>query len=306
MKGFKVATVQTASVFMDRAATVEKAIGLIREAAKGGAKLIVFPEALVPTYPVWSWFLKPSQFDEIEALYSAYLDQSVDVPGPETRALGKAAREAGVHVVIGVTERNTEASGASLFNSLVFICPDGEVVGKRRKLVPTAAERMVWASGDGSTVGVVKTELANLGALICWENYMPLARYAMYAEGAELILAPTWDQSDLWQASMRHIAKEGRAYVVGCSSLMRSSDIPGRFGLGPFLPDTEWLNRGGSVIVDPEGTVVAGPLFKEEGILYADVDPVAFRGLKWNLDVAGHYARPDVFTFAVDRGVKTP
>jgi nitrilase len=306
MEAFKVAAVQATPVFLDRAATIDKAIGLIGIAADAGARLIVFPEAFVPGYPLWSWFLKPSQFDEIEATYSEYLDQSVTVPGPETSALGKAAKEAGVYLAIGVSERNVESSGGSLFNSIVFIGPSGEVVGKRRKLVATAAERLVWGHGDGSTVAVVDTPLAKLGGLICWENYMPLARYAMYSGGAELILSPTWDQSEVWQATMRHVAKEGRAYVVGCASLMRLSDVPERLAFRKFLPDGEWINTGGTVIMDPEGNVMAGPLRKEEGILYADLDPAILRGLKWNLDVAGHYARPDVFTFDVDRTKKTP
>lgn len=306
MEAFRVAAVQATPVFLDRSATVEKAIGLIQEAAKEGAKLIVFPEAFIPGYPLWSWFLKPSQFDEIEATYSEYLNQSLTIPGLETDALGKAANEAGVHLAIGMSERNVESSGGSLFNSLVFIGPDGTVIGKRRKLVATAAERLVWGQGNGSTLGVIDTPLAKLGGLICWENYMPLARYAMYSGGAELMLAPTWDQSDVWQATMRHIAKEGRAYVVGCASLMRPGDIPESFDFHEFLPDSEWLNKGGSVIVDPEGTIIAGPLWKEEGILYADVDPAFLRGLKWNLDVAGHYARPDVFTFQVDRTDRIP
>ncbi|MFI5385244.1 MAG: carbon-nitrogen hydrolase family protein [Fimbriimonadales bacterium] len=305
MEAFRVAAVQATPVFMDRVATVDKAIGLIRKAAKEGARLIVFPEAFVPTYPLWSWFLKPSQFDHIESLYSEYLDQSLTIPGPETAALGEVAKELGVFVVTGACERNVESSGGTLFNSLAFIGPDGSVIGKRRKLIATGAERLVWGSGDGSTVGVVETALGRVAGLICWENYMPLARYAMYAGGAEVILAPTWDQGEVWQASMRHIAKEGRAYVVACANVIRREDIPERFGFREFLPEG-WLNTGGSAIVDPEGTVIAGPLFREEGILYADLDPAILRGLKWNLDVAGHYARPDVFTFSVDRTPRVP
>ena len=306
VEAFRIAAVQASPVFMDRAATLEKAIGLISVAAKEGASLVVFPEAFLPGYPIWTWFLKPSQFEEIEALYGEYLEQSVTIPGQETALIGKAAKSAGVHVGIGVTERNSEASGSSLFNSFVLFDSSGAVVGKRRKLVPTGPERMIWAQADGSSVGVVETRLGRIGALICWENYMPLARYAMQSGGAEVMLAPTWDCGGVWQASMRHIAKEGRAYVVGCCSAMRLDDVPERFGFRAEMPEGEWVNRGGTVIVDPEGTVLAGPLFEQEGILYADADPKLLRGVKWNLDVAGHYARPDVFRFEVDRTARVP
>ena len=306
MEGIRVAAVQASPVFLDRTATTDKAVDLIAKAGAQGASLVVFPEAFIPTYPLWTWYIKPSEFELVERLYANYLDQSLVVPGPETERLGKAAKAAAIHVAIGVSERNVEASGTSLFNSILFFGPDGSMLGKRRKLVATGPERLVWAQGDGSTVGVVETSIAKLAGLICWENYMPLARFAMYSGGAEIVIAPTWDQSGVWQATMRHIAKEGRCYVVGCSNITRSTDVPASFGLGAHLPEGEWINRGGSLIVDPEGTVIAGPLFEEEGTLVADLDPALLKGVRWNLDVAGHYARPDVFTFGVDRSVRTP
>jgi nitrilase len=299
----KIAVVQAAPVVLDREATVSKACELIAEAGRSGARLVVFPEAFIPTYPDWVWRIPPGQHRVLADMYAELLEQSVEIPGPVTEELSKAARQAGVYVAMGLNERNAQASNASLYNTLLYIGPEGELLGKHRKLVPTAPERMVWAQGDGSTLEVYDTSLGKLGGLICWENYMPLARYSLYAWGVQIYLAPTWDNGEPWLSTLRHIAKEGRAYVVGCSIAMRKQDIPDHFGFKAkyYSEVGEWINKGDSAIVSPDGKFVAGPLNAEEGILYSELDPRQMRGSKWNLDVAGHYARPDVFRLTVNK-----
>ena len=303
MSTFKIAVVQAAPVVLDREATVSKACELIAEAGRSGARLVVFPEAFIPTYPDWVWRIPPGQHRVLADTYAELLEQSVEIPGPVTEVLSQAARQAGVYVAMGLNERNAQASNASLYNTLLYIGPDGDLLGKHRKLVPTAPERMVWAQGDGSTLEVYDTSLGKLGGLICWENYMPLARYSLYAWGVQIYLAPTWDNGEPWLSTLRHIAKEGRVYVVGCSIAMRKQDIPDRFEFKAkyYSEAGEWINKGDSAIVSPDGKFVAGPLNAEEGILYAELDPRQMRGSKWNLDVAGHYARPDVFRLTVSK-----
>jgi nitrilase len=299
----KIAVVQAAPVVLDREATVSKACELVAEAGRSGAHLVVFPEAFIPTYPDWVWRIPPGQHRVLADMYAELLEQSVEIPGPVTEELSKAARQAGVYVAMGLNERNAQASNASLYNTLLYIGPEGELLGKHRKLVPTAPERMVWAQGDGSTLEVYDTSLGKLGGLICWENYMPLARYSLYAWGVQIYLAPTWDNGEPWLSTLRHIAKEGRVYVVGCSIAMRKQDIPDHFGFKAkyYSEVGEWINKGDSAIVSPDGKFVAGPLNAEEGILYSELDPRQMRGSKWNLDVAGHYARPDVFRLTVNK-----
>ena len=204
---------------------------------------------------------------------------------------------------MGLNERNVNASNASMYNTLLYIDPEGNLLGKHQKLVPTAPERMVWAQGNGSTLEVYDTTLGKLSGLICWENYMPLARYSLYAWGVQIYLAPTWDNGEPWLSTLRHIAKEGRVYVVGCSIAMRKQDIPDRFEFKAkhYAEVGEWINKGDSAIVSPDGKFVAGPLNAKEGILYAELDPRQMNGSKWNLDVAGHYARPDVFRLTVSK-----
>ena len=303
MSTFKIAVVQAAPVVLNREATVSKACELIAKAGRSGARLVVFPEAFIPTYPDWVWRIPPGQHRVLADMYAELLEQSVEIPGPVTEELSQAARRADVYVAMGLNERNANASNASLYNTLLYIGPEGHLVGKHQKLVPTAPERMVWAQGDGSTLEVYDTSLGKLSGLICWENYMPLARYSLYAWGVQIYLAPTWDNGEPWLSTLRHIAKEGRAYVIGCSMVMRKEDIPDRFDFKAkyYSEVGEWINKGDSAIVSPDGKFVAGPLHAEEGILYAELDPRQMRGSKWNLDVAGHYARPDVFRLTVSK-----
>lgn len=299
---FKIAAVQAAPVFLNREATLEKAGALIREAGSAGGRLIVFPESFIPAYPEWVWVVPSGRDRILSQLYGELLENAVTIPSPATERIGQAAKETGSYVVMGVTERDTEASGASLYNTLIYFGPGGEILGKHRKLVPTGGERIVWAQGDGSTLEVYDTPLGKLGGLICWENYMPLARYAMYAWGTQLYVAATWDRGEPWLSTLRHIAKEGRVYVIGCGIAMRKEDIPDRFEHKKFYaPERDWINSGDSAIINPHGEMIAGPASNKEEILYAEVDPQMMRGPKWILDVAGHYARPDVFELIVHR-----
>jgi nitrilase len=299
----KVAAVQASPVFLDLHATVEKACTLIREAAENGARLVVFPEAFVPGYPVWVWFIPSGQTHPLRELYTELHANSISIPGPECACLGEAAAEYGVTVAIGVNERNSEGSGSSLYNTLLYLASDGSVLGKHRKLVPTAGERLVWGRGDGSDLEVFSLPFGKLGGLICWENYMPLARYALSAWGEQIHVAPTWDRGEPWLSTMRHVAKESRVFVLGCCQSFHKDDIPDRFSFKEeFLGGVEgWLNPGHTVIVDPDGKVIAGPAKEEETILYAEVRPDQLIGPRWQLDVAGHYGRPDVFELVVHR-----
>ena len=303
---FLIAAVQATPVFLDRSATIEKACGLIATAGREGAKLAVFPEGFVPTYPDWIWVLPPKENRIMTNLYAELVQQSVTVSSDDVTQLCKAAKQAKIHVVIGINERNDEASGSSLYNTILYIDEDGKLLGKHRKLIPTAPERMVWAQGDGSTLEVYDTQIGKLGGLICWENYMPLARYSMFAWGTQIYVAPTWDNGEPWLSTLRHIAKEGRVYVIGCCSAAQMNDIPDRYEFKKFYDKSkEWINVGDSAIINPDGKTIAGPLNKQEGILYAEVDLTLVTGSRWKLDVAGHYARPDVFQLTVNREART-
>jgi len=301
-----VAAVQAAPVFLDLEATLEKACSLIAEAGDRGASLAVFPEAFVPAYPLWVWYVPPGKTQDLRALYSELLSNAIDVPGPEVDVLCEAAKRSGIAVAIGVNERNAEASGSTLYNTLLYIGPDGNVLGKHRKLVPTVGERLVWGQGDGSDLMVHDLPIGKIGGLICWENYMPLARYTMYARGVEIYVAPTWDRGEPWISTVRHIAKEGRCYVVGCCAAVNLKDVPDRlpFKSAYLSGSADWLNPGLSVIADPDGKIIAGPLDSEEGILIAEVKRSTIDGSRFQLDTAGHYARPDVFDLRVASGAR--
>jgi len=294
---FTIATIQASPVFMDLDASISKACKLIKKAAKKGADLAVFPEVFLPGYPDWVWHVPPGDMALNQELYALLLEQSVTVGSAETDRLCKAAKDSGIYVVIGINERNTQSSGGSIYNSLLFINPKGKLFGHHQKLVPTVAERMVWAHGDANTVDAYATDIGKVGGLICWENYMPLVRYALYEKGVELYLAPTYDEGSTWNASMRHIGKEGRCFVSGCCMVLKKEDVLQKVPqLKPYYKDVgKWINQGNSLMTDFNGTVIAGPLNAKEGILLADVDLHKLRASKWNLDVAGHYSRPDAF-----------
>lgn len=303
---YTAAVVQAAPVLFDREATIDKAVGLIGEAAEQGASLVLFPEAFVPAYPRGFAFgsVVGSRTDEGRDLWQRYWSESVDVPGPATERLGEAAREHGVHLAIGVIEREGRygsAAGGTLYCTTLYFGPDGGLLGKHRKLKPTAAERIVWGEGDGSTLTALDTPLGTLGGLICWEHYMPLARAAMYGKGVQVWLAPTADSRDAWQATMRHVALEGRCWVLGCNQFVTKDMYPADLPEHELLAgQPEVMSRGGSVVVSPLGEVVAGPLWDEEGILYAQIDLAEVSRAKLDFDPVGHYARPDVFRLVVD------
>jgi nitrilase len=299
----KVAVVQAAPILFEREATVEKVCHLTHEAAAQGAKLILFPEALIPAYPRGLTFgtVVGRRSSAGRRVFQRYWENSVDVPGPDTEALGKAAREASVYLAIGVIERDTQTSRGTLFCTLLYFGPDGQLLGLHRKLKPTGAERLIWGEGDGSTLTALDTELGKIGGLICWENYMPLARMAMYNKGVELYLAPTADARDTWLATLRHIACEGRCFVLGCNQFVTKDMYPADLeGLEELdgLPDI--ICRGGSAIISPLGKVLAGPLLDEEGTLVADLNLSLIARSKFDFDVVGHYARPDVFQLSVN------
>jgi nitrilase len=303
MRKVTAAAVQATPVFLDRDATVERSEKLIHEAATNGAGLMVFPETFIPGYPDWVWRV-PAWEGPSGELYERLLDNAVVVPGPATEAIGRAAKRAKAFVSIGVNER--ERTGSTLYNTQMYFGPDGRVLAKHRKLMPTGGERLVWGMGDGSTLEVVETPFGRLGGLTCWENYMPLARFAMYAKGIDVWCAPTWDNSEGWISTLRHIALEGRVFVIGVAPLLRGSDVPddvpGRQDV--WGGEDDWMCRGASTIVGPDGDVLAGPLMEEEGILYAELDAATARRSRAEFDPVGHYSRPDVFRLSVDDRAK--
>ncbi len=294
------AAVQAAPVFLDLDATLEKVTRLVKEAAAGGAGLVVFPEAFVPGYPDWVWRSTPWSD---QAWYERLYDEAVEVPGPATEALAAAARAASTYLSIGVNERE----GGTLYNTLLYFEPDGSLLGKHRKLMPTGAERLIWGQGDGSGLLVFDTAFGRLGGLTCWENYMPLARAALYAQGIDVYLAPTWDNSDMWVPTLRHIAKEGRVYVLGVTSCLRGYDVPRDLPRSEEMygGEHDWMARGNTTICGPEGEILAGPLEGEEGILYAEIDADHARKVRRQFDPAGHYARSDVLRLVVDLAAKS-
>lgn len=302
MTQYKAAVVQSASIPFDPLASAEKAARLIREAAEAGARLAVFPEVFLGGYPKGASFGTPVGLRKPEGrdAFRRYYDGAVDLDGPELALLAEAAAETGLFVVIGALERD----GGTLYCSALFIDGAKGLVGKHRKLMPTAAERLIWGFGDGSTLPVFETSLGRIGAVICWENYMPALRLAMYDKGTSIYCAPTADDRDSWAATMRHIALEGRCYVLSACQHITRGAFPADYecALGD-APDTV-LMRGGSLIVSPHGELLAGPDFSGEAILYADIDLGEVVRGKYDFDVVGHYARPDVFRLIVDEAPK--
>jgi nitrilase len=293
-----VAVVQDCPVVFDRSATIEKVRGLAAEAAGTGAELVLFPEAFVSAYPKGLDFgaRMGSRSAEGREDFRRYFESAVEVPGPASDALGQAARDAGVHLAIGVIEREL----GTLYCSVLFFAPDGGLLAKRRKLMPTAMERLVWGFGDGSTLAAIETPLGRIAAVICWENYMPLLRMSMYAKGVELYLAPTADDRETWLPTMRHVALEGRCFVLSACQYLRRGDCPGDYSAIQGDDPATVLMRGGSSIVSPLGEVLAGPHFDGPAILTAELDLDEIARGKYDFDAAGHYARPDVFRLYVN------
>lgn len=294
----RVAVVQAGSVYGDLPATLERLVRLVEEAAAGGAEVAVLPEAFLGGYPKGLTFGAPvgRRSDAGRDEYLRYSSGAVDLSGPELAAVAELSARTGVFVVLGLVERD----GGTLYCSTVMIDPRSGLVGHHRKLMPTAAERLVWGFGDGSMIPVVDSPAGRLGTVICWENYMPMLRQAMYAQGIEIYCAPTVDDRDSWQHTMRHIALEGRCFVLAACQYAERDDYPADYASAIPLDAGAPLIRGGSVIVDPLGEVLAGPIHGRECVLFADVDLDARVRSHLDLDVVGHYARPDVFHLSVD------
>jgi len=305
----KIAVVQKPPVYMDKAASIERAVALMEEAATGGCGMIVFPETWLPGYPTFVWRLPPGagmkKTDELFALSQA---NSVDLGKDDLAPVKAAAREHSMVVVMGHQEVDGAVSGSTLFNSVAIIDADGTLLNNHRKLMPTNPERMIWGFGDGSTLRVVETAVGRVGALLCWENYMPLARFALYAQNIDIYVAPTWDSGDTWLATMQHVAREGGCWVVGCATSLEAGDVPATLPYRDelFADPEEWVNPGDAVVYKPFGGLHAGPMRKEKGLLIADIDVEAAPASRRKFDVSGHYARPDVFTLHVNRAKQSP
>jgi nitrilase len=301
MTTVKVAAVQASYVLMDREATLAKVEKLLADPEVRAADLVVFPEAFLPGTPIW---IDGARIWDGDAQWFAMLaEQAVVVPSDTTQRLGAAARDAGVYLVIGVSER--DATGSTIYNTLVYFDPEGNVLGKHRKLMPTGSERTVWGMGDGSTLETFPTPFGRIGGLICWENYMPLARFFMYSQGVDVWVAPTLAGGDGWVATMCHIARENRCYVIGVNPCLRvdqiPADFPDRDRVWTVDPDDpEWVEIGNTVIVAPSGEVIAGPVRHTEETLFAELDMTDVVAARRMFDPVGHYHRPDVFRLAVD------
>jgi nitrilase len=305
----KIAIIQESPVLFDRKKTIAKAIQLIEQAASENAKLVVFPEAFIPGYPAWIWRLRPGgDYSISEELHSRLLESAVDIDAGDINPLCEVARKNKVTIVCGINERDGKLSKATLYNAIIMIGEDGKILNRHRKLMPTNPERMVWGFGDATGLNVVDTPVGRVGALPCWENYMPLARYALYSQGVEIYIAPTYDSGDGWIGTMQHIAREGRCWVLCSGVATTNSDIPADFPDRERLypADEEWINPGDSVVVAPGGEIVAGPMRREKGILFAEVDSKRAAIAKRDLDVTGHYSRPDIFTLSVNTKPQSP
>jgi nitrilase len=296
-----VACVQAEPVVLDRAGTIDKLARLTAEAAAAGAKLVVFPETFVPAYPssAWARALAGWADPRAKAAYALLAREAVDVPGPDADRLGEIAREHDVWLVTGVNERDPERPG-TLYNALLYHAPDGRLALHHRKLVPTNHERLIWGQGDGGGLRAIETGFGRVGGLICWENYMPLARFSIYESGVEIYIASTADDGDAWQSTLVHIARESRAFVVAPSHFQRASAYPDDFPLRELIADRDVIGRGGSAVLAPDGSYLAGPLYDAEGVLYARLEPERLWEERQRFDPVGHYHRPDVLALTVN------
>ena len=295
-----VACVQVEPAIFDRAGTIDRVAGRTAEAAAAGASLVVFPETFIPAYPSSAWAKALAGWAEPGAkeAFALLHRESLEVPGPDADRLAAIAREHGVWLVVGVNEVDPARPG-TLYNSLLYWSPTGELALHHRKLVPTNHERLVWGPGDGRGLRALETPLGRIGGLICWENYMPLARFSLYESGVEIYIASTADDGDAWQATLKHIALESRAFVVAPCHFQRAGSYPDDFPLRSLLEGRDLLGRGGSAILAPDGNYLAGPLYGEEGILFAELDPDVLLQARQRFDPAGHYHRPDVLGLTV-------
>jgi len=292
MKDIKVAVVQASPVLFDKQKTIEKTKIYIEEAVKEGAELILFPEAYIGDYPRGLNFgtTVGNRTEEGKELWHRYYNNSINVPGDETSLFSEWAKDYNIYLNLGVIERDN----GTLYCTILYFTPDGKLAGKHRKIKPTAMERVIWGEGAGSDLKVMDTKAGKIGGLICWENYMPQARIELYKQNIEIYLAPTADSRKTWQSSMIHIASEGRCYVLGCNQFVTKKMYPEELQK-QLMDQPEIMSQGGSVIVSPNGKVLAGPLFDSEGILYANLTNEELIKNKFDFDVNGHYSRPDIF-----------
>jgi nitrilase len=292
---FIASAVQLAPELFDKKRTLDKIRSWALEAAKKGSKLILFPEVIIPGYPRGLIFgtRVGGRTEAGRDLFLRYWENSITVPGPETANLGETAKLCNAWLVIGVTEKDMISD--TLYCSLLYFSPEGHLIHKHRKIKPTAAERIIWGEGDGKDLNVIETPLGKIGGLICWENYMPLARTALYQQGLEIYLAPTADCRSTWQSTLEHIACESRSYVIGCNQLLNKEHYPA--DLQPLLDEEFSPSTGGSAIISPLGKTLAGPLYNQEGLLTAEIDHREIIRAKMDFDPVGHYARGDVFRF---------
>ena len=298
------ACVQVEPAIFDRARTLDRVEERTAEAAGAGAGVVVFPETFVPAYPssVWAKALAGWGEPGAKEAFALLHRESLELPSADADRLAATAREHGVWLVIGVNELDPERPG-TLYNSLLYYSPEGELALHHRKLVPTNHERLVWGQGDGRGLRAIETSFGRIGGLICWENYMPLARFSLYESGVEIYIASTADDGDSWQATLQHIALESRAFVIAPSHFQRAGSYPEDFPLAALLEGRDLLGRGGSAILGPDGSYLAGPLYDEEGILYAELDPDLLLRERQRFDPAGHYHRPDVLKLTVTPNV---
>ncbi len=305
----RIAVAQIAPNFLDRRGTIDKAVSIVEEAAGKDASLVVFSECFVSGYPTWAWRLRPGgDMGVYTDIHARFLQSAVDVSAGDLDPLCAAAKACGIAVSIGINERDGAFSRSTLFNSNVLINHDGAVLNIHRKLMPTNPERMIHGLGDGRGLHVVDTPAGRVGVLICWENYMPLARFALYAQGVDLYLAPTWDCSATWQSSLQHIAREGGCYVIGVASCVHGRDIPADFPHRDqvFPDDGECINPGNSSAYAPGGACIAEPVGEQERLFLVEIDPDESARARRSLDAAGHYNRCDIFDLEIDRQPQAP